>query len=58
MSVSRNLKTESGKATWEKVEQAASHAPQWVKDNVKKSASTGVKEPVDKEQSDPSRKKA
>lgn len=51
MNASRNLKTESGKATWKKVEQAAKNAPQWVKDNAKELASKVAKEQTDIEQS-------
>ena len=50
MSVSRNMKTESGKATWSKVEQAANNAPQWVKDNAKELAAKAAKEQSNTEQ--------
>lgn len=52
MSVSRNLKTESGKATWSKVEQAANNAPQWVKNNVKESAAKAAKKQSNTQQPD------
>ena len=52
MSVARNLKTESGKATWSKVEQAANNAPQWVKDNAKELAAKSAKEQSSTQQPD------